>query len=50
MLVLSGILAAVTIRNPTLSDSDHPTYCAVDGTPSAPGALREARGEDGSPS
>ncbi|WP_394253448.1 MFS transporter [Arthrobacter pityocampae] len=49
VLILSGVLAAVTIRNPTLPDSDHPTYCAVDGTPSAPGALREARGGSGSP-
>ncbi|WP_247826290.1 MFS transporter [Arthrobacter antioxidans] len=43
ILVLSGILAAVTIRNPALADSDHPTHCALDGTPAAPGALREAR-------
>ncbi|MHA7283322.1 MFS transporter [Arthrobacter sp. TMS2-4] len=45
VLVLGGVLAAVTIRNPALPDSDHPTHCAVDGTPSAPGALREARRE-----
>ncbi|MHA7240590.1 MFS transporter [Arthrobacter sp. TMS1-12-1] len=44
VLVLSGVLAAVTIRNPALAESDHPTHCAVDGTPAAPGALREARG------
>ncbi|WP_104165256.1 MFS transporter [Arthrobacter sp. SX1312] len=43
VLVLSGILAAVTIRNPALPETDHPTHCAVDGTPAAPGALREAR-------
>ncbi|WP_043446628.1 MFS transporter [Arthrobacter sp. L77] len=43
VLVLSGILAAATIRNPALPESDHPTHCALDGTPAAPGALREAR-------
>ena len=39
VLVLGGILAAVTIRNPAVPESEHPAHCAIDGTPAAPGAL-----------
>ncbi|MHA7143640.1 MFS transporter [Arthrobacter sp. TmT3-37] len=42
VLVLGGVLAAVTIRNPAVPEADHPSHCAVDGTPAAPGALHQA--------
>ncbi|MHA7210331.1 DHA2 family efflux MFS transporter permease subunit [Arthrobacter sp. MDT1-65] len=43
VLVLGGVLAAVTIRNPAVPESEHPAHCAVEGTPAAPGALHEVR-------
>ncbi|WP_246670009.1 MFS transporter [Arthrobacter zhaoguopingii] len=49
VLVLGGILAAATIRNPAATRDQagpervHPMHCDVAGTPAAPGALHEAR-------
>ncbi len=48
VLVLGGVLAAVTIRNPAVREpavaaDGHPAHCAVEGPPTAPGALHEAR-------
>ncbi|WP_458116572.1 MFS transporter [Arthrobacter sp. D2-10] len=54
VLVLGGLLAAVTIRDPGFAPSItggagrrpagtvHPAHCAVDGPPAAPGALKES--------
>jgi EmrB/QacA subfamily drug resistance transporter len=44
VLVIGGMLAAVTIRDPAVSVAGHPAHCAVDGTPAAPGALYGADG------
>lgn len=44
VLVLGGVLAAVTIRNPAAraavdAADEHPAHCAIEGPPAAPGAL-----------
>ncbi|WDF33825.1 MFS transporter [Arthrobacter agilis] len=43
VLVVGGLLAALTIRNPRVPESEHPSHCAVDGPPAAPGALHATR-------
>jgi EmrB/QacA subfamily drug resistance transporter len=48
VLVLGGVLAAVTIRNPAVRSTadavrEHPAHCAIEGPPAAPGALHGAR-------